>query len=107
MGLTDWVRDKVEDASDFVGKKVTGNYDHIVNCNKCGRPIDIKHGYGSNFKCPSHNCGYVICQDCAENLIEVNVLQNPALFKKGRRQYYLKCPRCNNIIYESDVELFK
>ena len=101
-GVTGWVRDKVEDASDAIGKKITGKYDYLVNC---GKAIDIKHGYGDNFKCP--NCEYILCSDCATELMEIKVLQNPALFKKGRRQYYLRCPGCGNILWESDIELFR
>ena len=79
MGITNWIRDKVEDAGDFRGKKISGNYEYFDYCYTCGKTIDTKYGYGDDFKCDE--CGLLLCEDCAlENLIfEERVLQHPSL----------------------------
>ena len=104
---TDWIRDKVEDAVDFWGKNISGNYKYFEYCYVCGKTIDTKYGYGDNFKCI--NCGLLLCEDCAyEHLIvEERILQHPALFKKGRKQTRIRCPNCGHTVWESDIETFR
>ena len=90
MGITDRIRDSVENIADSVGK-VTGGYKHWVYCNKCGKQIDVKYGYNC-FRCA--NCGYILCNTHAEEYMSVRVLVNPGLFRKGRREWYIICPSC-------------
>jgi len=107
MGITDWVRDKVEDATDFWGKEISGNYQYFADCYTCGKTVDTKYGIGANFLCPE--CRLFLCEECYrdEKIVEERVLQHPALFKKGRRQHRFRCPNCGCVTYESDVELFR
>jgi predicted RNA-binding Zn-ribbon protein involved in translation (DUF1610 family) len=90
MGLSNWLRDSVENVVDSVGR-ITGGYKYWENCNRCGTKIDVKYGYDC-FKC--ENCGYILCNNCANSFINVKVLNNPGLFRKGRRQLYIICPSC-------------
>jgi uncharacterized protein with PIN domain len=108
MGLVNVFKDIVEDKiMDGIGKKVTGNYKYFVNCRKCGRQIDTKKGFlaGGGLKCSQ--CEYIVCFECGERLLEVDVKQNPAMFKKGRREFYLRCPNCSKEIWRSEVEEFR
>jgi len=107
MGLIDWVTDKIEDARDYVDKNITGNYNHFEYCQSCGKTIDTKYGIGNNFRCP--HCGLILCKGCADEkiVIETEIFQHPALFKKGRRQHREICPKCEYVIHETDIEIFR
>ena len=92
MSITDWIKDKVEDSIDYFNKKITGNYEHFETCKYCLKPIYVKYGIGDNFYCSS--CNIFLCEDCISKYIRVEtiILQHPALFKKGRRQFKYRCP---------------
>ena len=108
MGIISKFQDIVEDKIvDGIGKHVTGKYEYYANCKKCGAQIDTKKGYnaGGGLRCPS--CDYVLCDDCAEKIMEVDVKQNPAMFKKGRREFYIRCPSCNKEMWRSEVEEYR
>jgi ssDNA-binding Zn-finger/Zn-ribbon topoisomerase 1 len=108
MGLVNMFKDIVEDKIiDGVGKKVTGNYQHYRNCEKCGTQIDIKKGFDNAgaLECP--HCKKVFCWPCLEPHKRMTIIQHPAMFKKGRRQGRVKCPDCEQVMWESDVEEFR
>lgn len=89
---------------DIVEKNITGDYPYFKNCRSCGEKIDYKNGMGNNFECPE--CGYVLCYRCAQEKIvdvaEPIVLQNPALFKSGKKKYVYKCPDCKFVVGEEE-----